>query len=247
MSNGDESIVRQVRAALEHERRVNLHQYPLAVRIEAGAVVLEGEVETLAAKKLALRLAAAVEGTRGVVDRVVVAPTERKGDGEIRDALCKLLLSEAELRDCTIRARVNDSVEIMHDADTRGDGSIDVAIDDGVVTLEGTVLSLSHKRLVGVLAWWTAGVRDVVNSLVVSPPEEDNDGEVIDALGLVYEIDPVVRHDRLTLNCRNCVVTLSGAVRTEAERNRAEMDAWALFAVDEVVNLIEVRAVPGMA
>jgi osmotically-inducible protein OsmY len=37
-------------------------------------------------------------------------------------------------------------------------------------------------------------------------------------------------------------VSLSGAVGTEEERRRAEFDAWALFAVDEVVNAIEVRA-----
>jgi len=245
MPSTDESIVRQVRAALENERRVNLHRCPLDVRVEADAVVIEGEVESIAAKKLALRRAAAVDGTRGVVDRIVVAPAERKGDGEIRDALCKLLLSEAELRDCTIRALVKGSAETMHDAGARGDGSIEVAIDEGVVTLEGTVLSLSHKRLVGVLAWWTSGVCDVVNSLVVTPPEEDNDGEITDALGLIYEIDPVVRNDQLTIRCHNYVVTLSGAVRTEAERSRAEMNAWALFAVDEVVNAIEVREAPG--
>jgi osmotically-inducible protein OsmY len=38
------------------------------------------------------------------------------------------------------------------------------------------------------------------------------------------------------------VVTLEGYVRNEEERRRAELDAWALFAVDDVVNRIEVRA-----
>lgn len=104
------------------------------------------------------------------------------------------------------------------------------------------MISLSHKRLVGVLAWWTPGCRDVINSLEVDPPEEDNDGEIVDALGLVYEIDPVVRHDQITVSCHGGVVSLSGAVGTEEERRRAEFDAWALFAVDEVVNAIEVRA-----
>jgi len=38
------------------------------------------------------------------------------------------------------------------------------------------------------------------------------------------------------------VVTLEGYVRTHEEKRQAELDAWYLFAVDRVVNHIEVRA-----
>jgi len=243
MESREESIVKQVSAALEQEPRVNVHRYPLKVSVAQDAVVLEGEAGSIGARKLALRCAAAIEGVRGIVDRMHVAPTERRGDGEIRDALGALMLSEAELRDFTIRMRTGEKTELLHDADDRANGRVEVRIEDGVVTLEGTVISLSHKRLLGVLAWWTAGCRDVINSLEVDPPEEDNDGEVIDALGLVYEIDPVLRHDQITISCHDWVVTLSGAVGTEAERSRAELTAWALFAVFDVVNRIEVRPV----
>lgn len=91
------------------------------------------------------------------------------------------------------------------------------------------------------LAWWTPGCRDVVNSLDVQPPEEDGDGEVLDALRLVLEMDPLVQADQVRAGCRNYVVTLDGYVRTEEERRQAELDAWCLFAVDKVVNRIEVR------
>jgi osmotically-inducible protein OsmY len=244
MPNTEESIVEQVRAALENEPRINLHRHPVRVEVASEAVVLEGEVDSIAAKKRAMRLAAAVKGVRGVVDRLHVAPAEHRSDGEIRDALTGLLLGELELRDCAMGVRVKGALETLRDVPAGSAGAIELAIDGGVVTIEGTVISLSHKRLVGVLAWWTPGCRDVVNSLEVVPPEEDNDGEIIDALGLVYEVDPVVRHDLITISCHDGVVTLSGAVATEAERARGELDAWALFAVDEVDNRIEVRAVP---
>ena len=244
MSDNEETIVKQVRAALENEPRINVHRHPVRVAVASEAVVLEGEVGSIAAKKRAMRLAAAVDGVRGVVDRLHVAPAEHRGDGEIRDALTGLLLGELELRDCAMRVRVKGAMETLRDVPSRSAGAIELAIDDGVVTLEGTVISLSHKRLVGVLAWWAPGSRDVINSLEVVPPEEDNDGEIIDALGLVYEVDPVVRHDMINISCHDGVVTLSGAVATEAERARAEFDAWALFAVDEVDNRMEVRAVP---
>jgi osmotically-inducible protein OsmY len=54
-------------------------------------------------------------------------------------------------------------------------------------------------------------------------------------------MDPLVQADQLTASCRNYVVTLKGYVRTAEERRQAELDAWALFAVNNVINGIEVR------
>ncbi|MFN3566148.1 MAG: BON domain-containing protein, partial [Burkholderiaceae bacterium] len=91
-----ETIIKKVRALLEHEPRINLHRDPIEVDVVADAVVLEGEVDDIAAKKLALELAAGVPGIRGVVDRLHVKPAERLGDGAIRDALCESLLALPE-------------------------------------------------------------------------------------------------------------------------------------------------------
>jgi osmotically-inducible protein OsmY len=236
-----EAIIKRVKALLEHEPRINLHRDPIRIDVVAEAVVLEGEVADVAAKKLALELAGGIPGLRGVVDRLHVKPAERLGDGAIRDALCRSLMSVPELKDCTVRIRIKGGVETLRQAPADGSGEIEVAVDDGVITLEGTVISLSHKRLAGVLAWWTPGCRDVVNSLAVAPPEEDNDAEVADALRLVLEIDPLVDAAGIAVRSENFVVTLEGRVRSEAERRRAEADAWALFAVDRVVNRLVVR------
>lgn len=239
MPDRDE-VIRRVRAALEREPRINLHRFPIRIDFVEGGVILEGEVEHVGAKKLALELAAATEGVRGVVDRLRVAPAERRGDGAIRDAFAAYLLREPELRNCTIRALVKGELRILREVPS-AEGEIEIAVEDGVITLEGRVISLSHKRLAGVLAWWTRGCRDVVNSLDVQPPEEDNDDEVVDALRLVLELDPLVQADQIRIRCRNFVVTLEGYVRTEEERRQAERDAWCLFAVDDVINRIEVR------
>jgi osmotically-inducible protein OsmY len=206
-----------------------------------GAVVLEGEVGDIATKKLALELAAAVDGVRGVVDRLRVAPSERKGDGAIRDALTAFLQREPEFRQCSIRVRAKGRIETLHEVSTDRAGEIEIGVADGIIMLEGRVISHSHKRLAGVLAWWTPGCRDVVNSLDVEPAEEDNDDEVVDALRLVLEMDPLVQAGQIRASCRNFVVTLEGYVRTEEERRRAESDAWCLFAVDRVINRIQVR------
>jgi osmotically-inducible protein OsmY len=234
-----EEMIKLVHRALEYETRINLHRFPVTIGFTDGAVILEGEVERLAAKKLALEHAAAIEGVRGVIDRLHVAPSERRGDGAIRNSLGGALLSQAELRNCTILSRAKSRVETLRDAGTSGE--IEAAVNDGIVTLEGHVVSLSHKRLAGVLAWWAPGCRDVVNSLDVQPPETDTDDEVLDALRLVHEMDPLVQAGQVRASCRDYVVTLDGFVRNEEERRRAEDDAWCLFAVDNVINRIEVR------
>lgn len=46
-----------------------------------------------------------------------------------------------------------------------------IEVKKGIVTLNGEVPSLTHKRLAGVLAWWVPGTRDVVNGLEEVPAE----------------------------------------------------------------------------
>jgi hypothetical protein len=82
-----------VHAALEPEQRVELHRYPPRIGLdEDGALVLEGEAENIAAKKLALGLAASVPGVTGIIDRVWVVPAQRMGDEQIRDHVRDALL-----------------------------------------------------------------------------------------------------------------------------------------------------------
>jgi osmotically-inducible protein OsmY len=235
------SLIKEIRRALEHEPRIELHRRPLKIGVADGAVILDGEVADVAAKKLALELAGAVEGVRGVIDRLRIAPAERKGDGAIRDVLGHFLMVEPELRSCAIHVRSKGIVTPLREARSDGSGEIEFAVDDGIITLEGRVISLSHKRMTGVLAWWTPGCRDVVNSLDVQPPEDDNDAEVVDALQLVLEMDPMVQAGQIHASCRDYVVTLDGYVRTAEERRQAENDAWCMFAVDKVINRIAVR------
>lgn len=236
-----ETVIKSVQRALEYDPRINLHRYPIRVGVSAGAVVLEGDVADIAAKKLALEHAAAVDEVKGVIDRLRVLPAQYRGDGAIRDSLVGLLLHEPELRNCTVRVRDREHVATLRDVAGTADGDIEAAIADGVITLEGSVISLSHKRIAGVLAWWTPGCRDVVNSLDVQPEEHDSDEEVVDALCLVLEMDPLVEAGQIRVACRNYTVTLEGCVRNEQEKRQAELDAWYVFAVDRVDNKIEVR------
>jgi len=165
-----------------------------------------------------------------------------KGDGEILDVLGALLLDARDLKNCTLRVmKKGQPLALQKIIDDDASGDILAAVEAGVVTLDGWVISLSHKRLAGVLAWWTPGCRDVVNALEVVPPEQDGDDEISDALLLVLEMDPLILHSgRIRIQTQDGVVTLQGLVRSQAEKERAEQDAWCLFAVDNVINRIAV-------
>lgn len=234
------TITGQVHAALEREPRVNIHRNPIRIGSVDGTVTLEGEVADVAAKKLALELAASVRGVRAVVDRLRVAPGERRGDGAVRDSLARMLLEQPELKRCSFNMKTKEKIVVLRRVDHDPDGDIEISVTDGVILLEGHVISQSHLRFAGALAWWTPGRRDVINALEVRPANEDRDDEVAEVMRLVLEADPELDSDLIRTNCNDKVMVLEGSVPNEHQKRRAELDAWSLFAIRGVVNRLQV-------
>jgi len=237
----DARILDAVRAALRSEAAIDIGNHPLALELaDEHTLIMDGELASVAGKKLALERAAAVEGIDGIVDRIRIVPAQRMGDGAIRDELRAALLQEPAFAAFAIRETAKGRTELVRDPPQQN-GLIEYRVVDGVVTLNGEVPGLGHKRLAGVLAWWIPGSRDVVNGIAEVPPEEDNDGEVADAVRLALEKDVFVNAGQIRVSARNSVVTLDGLVPTEAEKDMAERDAWYVFGVDGVVNRLGVR------
>lgn len=233
-------IIENVRKALRSEPRINFAHHPLYLSWADRDLTIEGEVDSIVAKKLTLERAAATAGVGGIVDRLRVAPAQRMGDDQIRDLVRDALLQEEALADCAIYAWDKHQRVVVRALDSPS-GTIDVKVATGSVTLDGDVPGLVQKRLAGVLAWWVPGSRDVINGLGVTPPEEDNDFEITDAVRIVLEKDPFVTAEQIRVVTRNSVVMLEGLVPTAAEREMAEFDAWYVFGVDKVINNIEVH------
>ena len=237
----DGTILDAVRAALRSEATVDLHNHPLELKLADGnTLVMDGELASVAAKKLALERAAAVAGIDGIVDRIRIAPAQRMGDGAIRDELRAALLQEPAFAAFAIHEIAKGRTELVRDPPQQN-GFVEYQVEDGIVTLNGEVPGLGHKRLAGVLAWWIPGSRDVVNGIAEVPDEEDNDGEVSDAVRLALEKDVFVNASQIRVSTREYVVTLDGLVPTETERDMAERDAWYVFGVDGVLNRLAVR------
>lgn len=230
-------IIGEIHALLEREHSLNLRHHPMAITLEAdGTLVLEGEVQNLAAKKIALERAASVRGVTGIADRLRVAPSRRMGDSEIRDHVRNSLHAEPAFAACRIVTVATERPLARAKATGRAGDYIEIVVADGVVTLDGRVESLSHKRLAGLLTWWVPGTRDVVNGVEVDPSQEDSDAEITDAVRMALEKDPIVHSGLISASTRNAVVTLEGVVATEEQSRAAESDAWFIFGVDKVVN-----------
>jgi len=217
--NAEQEIIRQIEGSLTRDPRVNLPANHLAIHSEGGYVVMEGTVDSVAAKRLAPRLAAQVRGVKSVDDRLRVAPPHPMGDLEIAEHIRHALIQERNIEE--------QNIEIETDP-------------DGAVVLRGHVHALIQQRLCEVLCWWVPGVTIVRNLLVVNPPEQDNDEELKDNLITIMEKDVLVNPKKFRIDVRQGVVTLRGRVDSPIEKSAACKDCWYTPGVVDVVDELTV-------
>jgi len=167
-----------------------------------GVVSLTGTADNVLAKRRAVRIAESVKGVRSVIDRVTVLPSGRS-DTQIRS---------------DVRGALFDNV--------RTEGyEVDVAVEDGVVTLTGLVDSWQEKELVERVASGVRGVLEVNNSIGVRQAERDDDEIAEDVRGAL-RWDRYVDLALVDVSVDDGRVILEGTVGSAAERSRAIANAW---------------------
>lgn len=235
-----EAVLTRARAALAHVPYQGHQIHPtIHLRLSDGALILEGEVADIMDKTRAVARLRRVDGVTTVIDHLRLAHAGPSvGDGDLRAAVCERLLNAIDFRNCKICAKVKGQLEPVREAVGERSGWIEVSVHDGAVMLNGQVISLSHMRLAGVLAWWTRGCRCVVNDIVVVPAEADSDDELTEALRLVLETDPFVDAARIRVRTLGRVVTLDGYASSDGARKQVERDAWYVDGVEDVINHI---------
>ena len=236
-----DTVLQAARTALRSVPRLGSAASDIQVDFADGVLTLDGEVENISVKKMALECAAALAGVDGIVDRLHVRPAVAMGDREIAGHVRDALLQEPALADCAISVARGRDLDVIRNPDGRA-GSVEVDVAGGIVTLNGELPGIGRKRLAGVLAWWVPGSRDVVNGIAVVPEEDDGPDAVEDAVRLALEKDPFVDASQIKAGVRHWTVRLTGVVPSEMEREMAEFDAWYVFGVDNVENEITVRA-----
>jgi osmotically-inducible protein OsmY len=225
-----------VRSILNSENRIGAFELTDVRFADDGALVVEGEVASVKAKKLALERIGAMPDVDLIVDRLHVRPAEAMSDAGIRAHLRDAYLQEPSFAGLSITQETGTALTTPPEAS----GNLDYSVTDGIVTLNGSVPGLASKRLAGLLAWWVPGSRDVINGISVAGEEVDSPQAVEEAVRIALEKDPFVDAGQVRVGARHQVVRLTGLVATQAQKDMAENDAWATFGVDDVINEIAV-------
>ncbi len=193
----DEEIKATVVDELRWDTRVDAAK--IAVLVEGGFVTLKGTVPTYGASVAAETDAWDVLGVLGVDNQLTV----------------ELASVPPIPNDATIRSNAERTLEWNPDIDSL---NIRVAVNEGLVTLTGTVPTHWEKIEAEELVRILRGVISVKNELAVVPTMDISDEiiaeDVVDAL----ERSTLVAADKVDVTVNRGTVTLSGSVPTAAAR-----------------------------
>lgn len=218
-----------VKDALFYDAATESYEVDVAADAQ-GQVTLTGTVSSWQESDLAETVAKGVNGVTSVANRLRVEPRLERADAEIKPEIEKRL-----------------HWDVMVD-----DGLIDVQVDNGKVTLSGTVGSAAEKHHATVNAW-VGGVTSVDSSgLKVARWARDDDlrrtkyvkkpdADIRSAIKDAMLFDPRVHSFDIDVKVENGLVTLAGIVGNAQARKAAERDAQNTVGVVGVTNLIKVR------
>jgi len=174
------------------------------VETNKGIVILSGSANNILAKERAEKIAESVVGVRSVINRIEVKPGGDRTDRDLRSAVISALINDPATESYEIQTKVN----------------------NGVVTLTGTVDSWQEKQLCEHAVKGVKGVIDIKNQIKVDYEVNRSDSEikqeVIERLANDVRVDDAL----VDVNVKDGKVTLSGIVGSAQEKSQARVDAW---------------------
>lgn len=212
----DEDISQEVLEELFMAKEVSAHL--LDVETNMGVVTLSGQVDNLLAKERAIELAKTVKGVRSIVDQIEVKAVPREDEAILSDVEKALLADPA-----------TEAYEITP------------TIEEGVVTLDGTVSSWPEKELAETVAKGVRGILGVRNNIDIEYERDRSDSEIKKEIEQVLRFDTFVDPALIDVAVDNGRVVLSGTVGSAEEKSHATADAWVagVTAVDAAELLVE--------
>lgn len=118
---------------------------------------------------------------------------------------------------------------------------VGVELDDGVVTLTGTVDRYTKKLAAERAAFRTQGVRAVANEISIKGFGVRDDTDVAKAAATILDANISVPHDRIDVTVKNGKITLAGEVEWGFQRTAAAAAVRSLVGVRDVIDLIRIK------
>jgi osmotically-inducible protein OsmY len=191
----------------------------IGVAVNRGTVVLSGEVATYLEKDAAVRAALRVRGVTAVADEITVE--HRYG---VRD-------------DVDIARDAAHAIEV--DA-ALADTDVKVTVDDGRVTLTGTVPWNYQRAAATRSVSRIRGVTGVYNRLTLTPTLPFAAGQARRRVTEALVRDAQTDATEIAIAVGGTELTLSGIVRSMGERAAAERAAWSTPGVTQVHNRLQI-------
>jgi len=182
------------------------------VDVENGKVVLGGTVPTLIARHFAAADALSVAGVTSLDNQLGVrypASVTAPSDEQIRSNVENLLEWSSHIDAENVRVRVN----------------------NGIVTLEGSVDALWKKSRAEDIVSQLTGVTAIDNKLTGVPTKDTTDQMIAESVVSALNRNPMINADAVDVRVANAVVRLSGAVPNHAARQVAYHSALHTFGV----------------
>lgn len=207
--------------------RTHLKDDDIKLESRDGVVTLTGEVASTSHQEMAQDTVENLPGVRRVENRLSVKPPAEKPDDRIQFNVKSTLLLHR-----------NVSAFKTH-----------VAVTNGVVTLTGKATSEAQKDLTTEYVQDVKGVKTVRNLMtVVAEVPPRSLGEVVDDASITAQVKAALLTHKSTsalttkVATRDGVVTVSGAVKNEAEKDLVTKLAKDIQGVKDVINNLTIKA-----
>jgi len=119
--------------------------------------------------------------------------------------------------------------------------TIEVSVDDRIVTLTGSVQTYRRKLAAQELVSSFEDCRDVVNKLTVNPPSSIPDKEITNNVGAALDSHADITKETIAVSVTAGLVSLNGNVGSQWERIVAEDVARSVRGVKDVNNFLVVN------
>ncbi|RYE52531.1 MAG: BON domain-containing protein, partial [Sphingobacteriales bacterium] len=183
-------------------------------------VTLSGQVDSLLKKVTAEKATKRVAGVRAIAQdiEIGVSPGNPRSDSEIAQAILKALQWNTAITEEKIQIKVeNGNVEL--------EGKVDWSYQS--VSAESAIENL-------------AGVRSIQNNITIKP--KLTCGEIREKIDLAFRRSATIDSAKIIIEVSGSHVTLSGTVRSFAEKTDAEKAAWSAPGITELESNIDIEA-----